>query len=129
MAVFSLMALASSSGESTSTSFAPVRRMALSNALLPPAMTTSCFSPVVSGSCQICRSLSPAMHAAVAAAMAPAEPEVTMPDSAPVNSASRRPARAAVRAYSQSARRLRPGRRELLEIPESHSDKSRCHGN
>jgi hypothetical protein len=30
------------------------------------------------------------MHAAVAAAMAPAEPEVTMPDSAPVSSARRR---------------------------------------
>ena len=66
-------------------------RMALSKALRPPAMTTSCFIPVVSGSCQISLSSVPAMQAAVAAAMAPAEPEVTMPDSAPVSSDRRRP--------------------------------------
>ena len=65
--------------------------MALSKALRPPAMTTSCFIPVVSGSCQISLSSVPAMQAAVAAAMAPAEPEVTMPDSAPVSSDRRRP--------------------------------------
>src|ERR1700677_4804516 len=54
-------------------------------------MITSCFKPVVSGSCQIYLSLLPAIHAAVAADIAPAEPEVTMPDSAPVNSDKRRP--------------------------------------
>ena len=86
MAVLSLMALAISSGEFARTSFAPVSRMALSKALRPPAMTTSCFIPVVSGSCQISLSSVPAMQAAVAAAMAPAEPEVTIPDSAPVSS-------------------------------------------
>ena len=71
--------------------FAPVSRMALSNALRPPTMMTSCFRPVVSGSCQMFLSSVPAMHPAVAAAMAPAEPEVTMPDSAPVSSDKRRP--------------------------------------
>src|SRR5213595_1226325 len=65
-------------------------RSALSNALLPPTMMTSCFSPVVSGSCQIYFGSLPAMHAAAADAMAPAAPEVTMPASAPVNSARRR---------------------------------------
>ena len=86
-----LMALAISSGFSTRTNFAPVRRMALSNALRPPTMMTSCFSPVVSGSCQIFCGSVPAMHAAVAAAIAPAAPEVIIPDSAPVNSANLRP--------------------------------------
>src|SRR6266699_1839396 len=60
MAVFSLIALMSSSGEKVRTSFAPVRRMALSNALRPPTMITSCFSPVVSGSCQMYLSSAPA---------------------------------------------------------------------
>jgi hypothetical protein len=74
------------------TSFAPVSRMALSKALRPPSMTTSFFMPVVSGSCQTLAGSVPAMHPAVAAAMAPAAPELTMPDSAPDNSASFRPA-------------------------------------
>ncbi len=86
------MAFAILSGPSTRTNFAPASRMALSNALRPPTMMTSCFIPVGSGSCQIfCGSL-PAMHAAVEAAIAPAAPLVTKPDSAPVNSASFRPA-------------------------------------
>src|SRR5437016_13939559 len=45
---------------------------------------------VVSGSCQIYFGSLPAMHAAAADAIAPAAPEVTMPASAPVNSARRR---------------------------------------
>src|SRR5213082_1422917 len=71
------MALASSSAVPTRTSLSPVSRIALSNALLPPTMMTSCFSPVVSGSCQIYFGSLPAMHAAAADAIAPAAPELT----------------------------------------------------
>ena len=70
----------------------PARRMALSNTLRPPTMTTSFFSPSVLGSCQTLSGSVPAMHPAVATAMAPAAPEVIMPDSAPVSSARRLPA-------------------------------------
>ena len=58
---------------------------------LVTALTLIVFSPVVSGSCQIFWGSLPAMHAAVEAAIAPAAPEVIIPDSAPVSSASLRP--------------------------------------
>ena len=77
----------------SSTSFAPVSRIALSKALRPPDMITSFLRPVVSGSCQMSLSSVPAMHPAVETAMAPAAPEVIIPDSAPVSSANRRPMR------------------------------------
>src|SRR5437667_12616146 len=57
------MESASSSGVYTRPSLAPLSRMALSKALLPPTMMTSFFSPVVSGSCQIYFGSLPAMHA------------------------------------------------------------------
>ena len=92
IAVRSVRAPARSSTLPTTTSFAPANRMALSNALRPPSMTTSFFMPVVSGSCHTLFGSVPAMQPAVAAAIAPAAPEVTMPDSAPDSCASFRPA-------------------------------------
>ena len=86
IAVRSVRAPARSSTLPTTTSFAPANRIALSNALRPPSMTTSFFMPVVSGSCQTLFGSVPAMQPAVAAAIAPAAPEVTMPDSAPDSS-------------------------------------------
>ena len=74
------------------TSVAPVNRIALSKALRPPSMTTSFFMPAVSGSCHTFFGSVPAMQPAVAAAMAPAAPEVTMPDSAPDSCANFLPA-------------------------------------
>ena len=83
MAVCGVRAEGKSSTVCAITSLAPVRRIALSNALRPPMITTSPFSPVVSGNCQTRFGSVPAMQPAVAHAMAPAAPEVTIPDSAP----------------------------------------------
>jgi hypothetical protein len=89
MAVFSLIAAFNSSCEKATTNFPPAARMALSNEMRPPNITTSCFMPVVSGNCQILAGSVPAMQAAVATAIAAAAPEVTIPDSAPESSARR----------------------------------------
>ena len=92
MAVSGPRAAARSSTWSTSTRRAPTRRIELSQTTRPPSRITSPFRPVVSGSCQTAFGSSPPMQAAVPAAMAPAAPEVTIPDSAPESSASFRPA-------------------------------------
>jgi len=105
--------------ECARTSLAPVSRMALSKALRPPAMTTSFFKPVVSGSCQISLSSAPAMQAAVAAAIAPADPEVTMPDSAPVSSDKRVRQHAGVGACPRNIRWLPTAPAGLQEIQAS----------
>jgi hypothetical protein len=83
MAVFGVRADGRSSTVWAITSLAPASRMALSNGLRPSIITTSFFRPVVSGSCQTFFGSDPAMQAAVAEAIAPADPDVTMPDSAP----------------------------------------------
>jgi len=63
----------------------------------------------------------PAMHPAVATAMAPAAPEVIIPDSAPVSSANRRPMACCKSiTFTKILRRFNLGLAKLQETPESH---------
>jgi len=85
-----LIEFAISSAVSASTSLAPVSRMALSNAPSAADPDDFVFQSSGVGSCQIYFASLPAMQAAVAEAIAPAAPDVTIPAFSASNSASRR---------------------------------------
>ena len=103
--------------------------MALSKALLSPHHDHFMFQAGGIGQLPECLSSVPAMQAAVAAAIAPAAPEVTIPDSAPVNSA--KPS-AHPRCNSSMLTKCCAASTwawRTSEIREIHSDTSRCLGN